>query len=238
MGAIRVLLIDDQQMLTDALSAHLQQFEDLQVVGCAAADADVTFTLVHRTRPDVLLFDALQFGESAHDFMQTMRTSYPDVQLLVLTGTQSPDLILDGVRVGIAAWVPKSASSDVLLDAIRAVAAGEMWLPNNCLKHVVRGLLDDQQQARNARSRLESLSVREREVLQCLVDGMNRETVARNLYVTGNTVRTHTQRAFSKLGVHSSLEAVAVAMRAGLRPRVGQDSAEATYPRESLTQMS
>ena len=98
---------------------------------------------------------------------------------------------------------------------IRAVARGDGWIPPNLLRAVLRRLTTPDTPGPDA---FAGLTEREREVLQCLVDGLSRAEIANRLYVSTNTVRTHTQNVLAKIGRHSVLEAVSFALRSGLRP--------------------
>ena len=104
----------------------------------------------------------------------------------------------------------KGESLAYLLQVIRGVAAGETWLPPAQMGAVLRLLLQEQKQQRESDQLLASLTPREREVLACLAEGAGRRDVAERLNLSANTVRTHLQNLMAKLGVHSTLEAVAV----------------------------
>lgn len=116
---------------------------------------------------------------------------------------------------GARGWVPLDATLDLLAAALHAVAQGDIWLPQAVYPAVVARLV----QSRGGSSRLSTLTRRQLEVLQALVDGLSIQDSATALFMSQNTVRTHRTRLFGKLGVHSALEAVAIAREAGLSPR-------------------
>jgi DNA-binding NarL/FixJ family response regulator len=128
----------------------------------------------------------------------------------MLSRSSEPSRIADSIRAGAAAWVRKGESLAYLLQVIRGVAAGETWLPPAETGAVLQLLLQEHNQQRESDRLLASLTPREREVLACLAEGAGRQDVADRLHLSANTVRTHLQNLMAKLGVHSTLEAVAV----------------------------
>lgn len=158
-------------------------------------------------------------------------------RVVTLSASSEPERIVNAIRAGAAAWVRKDQSLEHLLQVIRGVARGEIWLSGNEKGNVVRLLLQEQERRQQNVRLLASLTPREREVLMCLAEGPGcREAIANQLYLSVNTVRTHLQNIMAKLGVHSALEAVALAIAAepalgehcsrvdghGTRPRAGR----------------
>jgi DNA-binding NarL/FixJ family response regulator len=133
----------------------------------------------------------------------------------------SPDLARVGaaVRSGIRGWVPRDAGFDDLLAAVRAAADGGTWVPPKVLTVVLNELTWTPPDDDPTRALLARLTPRERDVLDCLADGLGRPEVAARLHVSTNTVRTHVQSILSKLGVNSSVAAVALLRRATNDPR-------------------
>jgi DNA-binding NarL/FixJ family response regulator len=131
-----------------------------------------------------------------------------------------PDLARIGVAVksGIRGWVPRDATLDDLLRAVRAAADGGTWVPPKVLTLVLAELTRRPADDDPTRALLARLTPREREVLDCLADGLGRPEVAARLHVSTNTVRTHVQSILSKLGVNSSVAAVALLRRANNDP--------------------
>src|SRR5438034_1160635 len=129
-------------------------------------------------------------------------------------------LIVDAERICAAAsaWARKDESFNHLLRVVRGTARGETWLPPAETGTVVRMLMRAQNQQQEQNTLLAALTPREREILACLADGADRRDVAEQLYLSANTVRTHLRNLMAKLGVHSTLEAVAMIRRGELPP--------------------
>jgi DNA-binding NarL/FixJ family response regulator len=119
--------------------------------------------------------------------------------------------VVDALLAGVSGWQPKVIDADQLVRVIRGVHVGEMWLAPTLLGTAMPALLS--RILTPASNPLNVLTVREREVLECMIEGLSRAEIAARLRVSGNTVRTHTQNLIGKLGAHSSLEAVTLALR-------------------------
>ena len=132
----------------------------------------------------------------------------------MLTAGAAVEDVLTALTRGARAWLPKTIDSDRLVRVVRGVYRGEAWLSPDLLGRVLSELTSRASEQHNP---LTVLTARESEVLQCMVDGLSRPEIALRLGLSANTVRTHTQNLIAKLGVHSTLESVALALRHGLR---------------------
>jgi DNA-binding NarL/FixJ family response regulator len=214
MRPIRVLIVDDQALFAEALAARLSAEPDLDVLP-VAHDLRRAAALIATESPRVVVLDLVLGEESGLDALDLMRRRYPDVRVVVLSGITDLDPMVTALRRGAVGWLPKTASADLVVQVIRDSASRGGWIPPELLGDVLRRLLADGEPIGGD---LAELTPREREVLACMVDGLNRREIAARLGLSANTVRTHTQNLLAKLGVHSALEAITVAMRAGMRP--------------------
>jgi len=226
--AIHVLIVDQQRSFHDALADRLRAEPDL-VVDAEAQSAESARPVLAGRSTDVILLDAELPDDSGLAFCAEMTHRIHAPRVVMLSAASSAERIIAAVRIGAAAWVRKDESIDQLLRVIRGVVHGETWLPPAELGPVLRLLIEDQDRRRGHDELLATLTPREREVLQYLVDGAGRKEVAERLQVSANTVRTHLQSLMAKLGVHSTLEAVALT-----RPRL-EALPEIRQPRSSVT---
>ena len=211
---IDVLIVDQRFAFRDALAARLQAEPDLAVVAKVHSAAFVPRVLVGRSA-HVILLDAELPDDSAIAFCAEMARRVAAPRVIMLSAASQPERIVAAVRAGAVAWVRKDESIDHLLGVIRDVADGETRLPPTELGPVLRLLIQDQDNRRHCDDLLAGLTPRERDVLFHLVDGAGRKEVAERLHLSANTVRTYMNSLMTKLGVHSTLEVVALT-----RPRL------------------
>jgi DNA-binding NarL/FixJ family response regulator len=210
MENISVVVIDEEYTFADALAIRLNAEEDITVAAvpwpaatCGCWQADIILL-------DVDLAGSIQF-------CRVTTGSTNSTQVIMLSHTSEPSRIVAAIEAGARAWVGKNESIEHLLLVLRGVARGETWLPPAETGDVLSILLTQRHEREDGEQILALLTPRERQVLTCLAGGAGRHQAAEQLNLTANTVRTHLQNIMSKLGVHSTLEAVALT-RAWLAP--------------------
>ncbi|MFC4910287.1 response regulator [Actinomadura gamaensis] len=217
MQPTRVLIVDDHALFAEALSARLGREPDLVVLPVAASGRQA-LSLAATERPHVVLLDLDLGPENGLEVLSRLRERHPDVRVVVLTAAEGVDTIVRCVRRGAVGFLSKTERAERVADVVRHAARRGGWIPPELLGDVLRRLLSGQAEPDGADRLLADLTPREREVLQCMVDGLNRAEIAGRLGLSANTVRTHTQNLLAKLDLHSALEAITLAMRAGMRP--------------------
>ncbi|MER7497597.1 response regulator transcription factor [Streptomyces pharetrae] len=244
MVRIRVLVVDDHRIFAESLAAALAAEPDVEVT--AAGSGPAALRCLERAaaegrRFDVLLVDADLGGggpgvrpavaavptqrESGEDgavdgisLVAGVRSAQPGVRIVVLAEKDDPRRAALALQAGASGWVAKDCSLSRLLTVIRGVLRDETHLPPALLTGVLRELTAARRHRTESERLVESLTPREREVLRCMVAGLGRKAVAERLFLSPHTVRTHMQNVLGKLGVHSTLAAVALARRAGVGP--------------------
>jgi two-component system, NarL family, response regulator LiaR len=217
-NVLRLLLVDDHLMLTEALSARLSVVPDLWVVGrCATGDPRLP-EMVARLRPDVVTIDPEPWGTATRRLLERLVSERPSTNVVVLTGVQDTESAVDAARAGAAAWVPKESSVEELTRVLHGVCSGHSWFPPEILGPVLRELREDTRRAGERNGPLDALSDRERDVLLGMVSGKRGSQIAEDLMISSETARSHTRSILAKLHVHSQVEAISVAAAAGLRP--------------------
>lgn len=213
MTTVSVLLVDDHALFGEALQARLRQERDLDPV-LLATSANEALAVLNNVRPDVALLDVCLGNESGIDLAQHLLEVAPQCRVIMLSEADDVTTVVDALRHGAMGWLPKTTNIGELLSSIRGVMRGEARLGPSLLGSVLPELIATSPPPSNA---LAMLTSREREVLQYLLDGRTRNEIATMMLLSPNTVRTHTQNLLAKLNVHSTLEAVALALRTGLR---------------------
>lgn len=219
---ISVLVVDDHQVFAEALAARLANEADIEVAGTAGT-VDTARRLAREKHPDVVIVDAtLEIDLDGITLVTDVLDAAEAGAAVVVSGNDDPRVATSAIRAGAHAFVLKGGTVDELVRATRGAAHGESWVTPRVLTGVLHQLVQADEQRAEVREMLIGLTRREQEVLQHLVDGLDRTAIADAMYMSLNTVRTHTHHIFRKLGVHSTVEAVALALRAGWTPRTPQ----------------
>ena len=213
----RVVVADDHQMFTEALTVALSAEADLRVVGRATPTDPDLAARVGALRPDAVVLDVEPCGPDAAAVVGAITAA--GAQVVVLTASRDPRLMAAVVRAGAMGWLSKSGPSAALAAAVRAVCAGDACFSPADLGAVLRAWAAAGPPRDGRDELLAPLSRQERRVLGGLVDGATSAELAAALGVSAGTVRVHIANLLGKLGVHSRLEAVRVARAAGLKPR-------------------
>jgi len=215
--AIRVLVIDDHRMFAEVLAERLSVAADVHVVGIATSAAHAMES-ARALRPDVVTLDANLGEADGVDVARELHTSATPPKIVMVTCVDDIDRVLHAIWAGALAWVPKETGAEVLIEVIRGAVNGEAWLPSRVLGVVLNAIVASSDGQPPDRTPLAALTPRERQVLRCMLAGLDRSATAEILGLSLNTVRTHAQSVLTKLHVHSALEAVSVALSAGMRP--------------------
>jgi two-component system, NarL family, response regulator LiaR len=218
MELLRIVLVDDYRMVTEALAARLAAAPDLWVAGCSQTDDPRLPEVIRWLRPDLVLIDVEPLGFAIAEVLGRIREAWPAAHIIVVSADEDPAHAVAAARAGAVAWVSKNQSADQLETVLRGVVRGHAWFPPQLLGEILRGLRDDVKSAQESSSLLDSLSPRELDVLTSMAKGKRARQIAAELTISADTVRTHTRSIFGKLEVHSRIEAVSVAWAAGLRP--------------------
>jgi DNA-binding NarL/FixJ family response regulator len=213
--AITVLVADEERIFADAVAAQLDADQDITVAATVHPSRHDECLTAGR-HADIMLLDADLADGAADVLCEELTTRGAPSRVIMLSGTSEPERIVAALRAGASAWVRKDESFEHLLRVVRGVARGETWLPTAETGTVLRILMRTQARQKQEDTLLAALTPREREVLACLAAGAGRDDVAKQLYLSANTVRTHLQNLMAKLGVHSTLEAVALIRRTQL----------------------
>ena len=210
---IRVLIVDDHEMFAASLAVVLGAEPDLVVVGVAPS-GKAAFDLVAATLPDVVLLDQRLPDEDGVHLIGPLLATRADLRVVMVTGAASEQVLVAAIEAGAAGFVDKTRSVGEVVAAVRAAAAGEAVITPSMLARLLPRL------RRQERSGIPTLTDREREVLELLAQGHTNAEIADRMSVSVHTVRNHVANMSGKLGAHSKLEVLAIALRMGLLPGV------------------
>lgn len=201
---IRVLIIDNHEMVRRGLSLFLQRFEDLLLVGEATL-SDEIIQICADLRPHVVLIDvASQVGDITT--IRTIKEAYSHIQIAVLTTLSDTQSITSAIQSGATSYLLKNVSDDQLANAIRATYQGQRVLSPEATQTLVNAAI------RPSETKYR-LTEREIEVLTLMADGLNNREIAEKLFVSRSTVKYHISSIFAKLNVSNRSEAIALALK-------------------------
>jgi two-component system, NarL family, response regulator DevR len=209
-GQIRVLIVDDHEMVREGLMAMLQPEPDFDVVGQTGRGMGVV-ELVEATRADVVLLDARLPDVSGVEVCRRLSLSHPEVSVVILTTYTDPDLVQECIQAGARGYVVKDVERFSLKESIRAVYRGQAVLAPQVAGQVIAGARTRQQ----AGSRRAALSASQVAILRLISRGHSNREIAAEVHLSENTVKTHVQEIFRKLGVRNRVEAAILAGKSG-----------------------
>lgn len=219
LARIRVLVVDDHLMVRKGLRLMLEEAsEEIELVG-DASDGHVAVALVEQRQPDVVLMDIRMPGLDGIAALKRIRTTWPQVAVILLTTYDEDDLLIRGLRAGACGYLLKDTSLDTLLHVIHSAASGEMVLQPDIMARVLSHTTlaePTSTHAAHESATYGELSKREREVLAGVARGERSKEIAARLGITERTVRAYLTNIYTKLNVDSRSSAVAVAVERGL----------------------
>jgi DNA-binding NarL/FixJ family response regulator len=210
---VRVLVVDDNELLRAGLVTVLSSEPRIEVVG-EASDGPGAVDLVRRHRPDLVLMDVEMPGGDGITATARIRELAPEVRVLVLTMFDLDDYVLEALQAGASGFLLKTTPPDGLVDGVLRCAAGETTLGPSVIARLVDTYVH--RPAVEKPPGLEELTDRELDVLRSMARGLSNAEVAAELYLAETTVKTHVARILTKLGVRDRVQAVVLAHRSGL----------------------
>jgi two-component system, NarL family, nitrate/nitrite response regulator NarL len=210
---IRVMLIDDHQVVRSGLRMLLESHPGFEVVG-EAGNSREAMPIINRTQPDVVLLDLDLNGESGLDLLPQI-TPNQKSQVLVLTGIRDPEVHRTCVRLRARGLVHKETAPGLLIKAIRRVHEGEVWFDRLMMSNVLNDALNQKsaEESDPEKAKMASLTERELQVIGLICEGLRNKQIGERLFISDTTVRHHLTSIFSKLQVSDRLELVIYAYR-------------------------
>jgi NarL family two-component system response regulator LiaR len=209
MKSIRIVVVEDHQLVREGIRDLLQQERDMEVVG-EAADGEEAITLVNRLKPDVVLLDIAMPKLNGIEATKRIKAGQPRVSVLVLTAYDNEEFILAILQAGASGYLLKNIRGEELLKSVRSVFRGESVLHPSVLKTVLGRLRAGGEEEVSGKHRL---TPRELEVVELGARGLVNKEIAYKLSLSDRTVQSHWRNIFTKLAVGSRMEAVMLCLK-------------------------
>lgn len=202
---IRVMVVDDHDMVRKGLATFLKVKQDLELVG-EAGDGEEALRLCEQVKPDVVLMDLMMPRMDGPAAIRTIRQRFPQIHVIALTSFTEKDTVQSALQAGAVGYLLKNVSANDLAEAIRAASAGRSTLAPEAIQSLVKA--GGEPTVPNY-----GLTTREREVLSLMSEGLSNQEIAQRLVVSLSTAKAHVSNILAKLGVASRSEAISLALK-------------------------
>ena len=206
--SIRVVIADDHSLVRQGLRRYLEMADGIEVVGEASTGGEA-IDLVDRERPDIALMDIRMPEMDGLEAARTINARHPEIGIVMLTAYDDRHFVVEAVRAGARGYVLKARDAEHLTQTVRLVAGGNMVID----PQLVVVLADELNVAKHRERNAQSLTEREVEILQLLAFGHTNRDIAEKLFISPDTVKTHLEHIYQKLGATDRTAAVAEALR-------------------------
>ncbi len=214
MSKIKVLLVDDHQIVRDGIFALLIKEHDIEIVG-EASNGDELFEKLKFIKPDIIILDISLPKMSGIEIAGILTKDYPQVRIIVFSSYTDEETIFKSIRAGAKGFLPKDSMREDLVEAIKKVNQGFEYLsekiPNTILMDYIKKAGNQEEKFNN--SRLGSLTKREREILKLIAEGMSYKEIGNELFISVRTVETHKNNILQKLELKSTIDLVKFAIK-------------------------
>ena len=216
---VTLLICDDHRTLTDALAMVVERDPELRLVAPPVADPVRAVELCREHEPDVVLMDIVFKGKtgtiSGIEATRRIKEVSPATKVVIMTAHDDERLLVEAVEAGASGFLGKDEPADQVLRAAKAAAEAEVLIEPATLSRLLHQVTKEREERREVQALFAKLSDREWEILRLLAQGQRNEGIAAALFISPQTVQTHVRNVLGKLGVHSKLEAVALAVKLG-----------------------
>ena len=215
MSQMRILVVDDHPLFREGLKFLLRDLDDALTITEAANCTEAT-SLRGETF-DLILLDLHMPGIAGLDALEAIRAAFQATRIVVLSGEEDPRHVRQAIDTGAAGFIPKSSTPGVLLNALRLILGGGIYLPPIALRQFPDSVQSASSGQLSRDQVIKALSIRQNDVLNKAIQGKPNKVIARELSISDATVKAHLSAAFRVLGVHNRTEAVYAAARLGLQ---------------------
>lgn len=215
MKIIRVLIVDDHEIVRSGMKMMLEDEAQLELIG-ECENGQQAIEKARELQPDVIIMDITMPEMNGIDATRKIKEQMPDIAVLAMTVHEDSDYFFEMLKAGASGYVPKRVASDELLRAIEIVASGHVFLEPGVATNLVTDYLERVNSDDDARDRYDGLTPREQEVLTLIAEDFTNQAIANQLGISVKTVERHRENLMRKLDLHSRTALVKYAIRKGL----------------------
>ena len=213
MNKIKIILVDDHQLVRDGIKSLISDSFGIDIIGEASNSVEL-FKQLHQVMPDVILMDISLPNMSGIEITKILKKDYPKIKILMLSMYTSEDFIFNGLKAGINGYLPKNTTRDELLLAIEEVYHGREYFSKSISNIILKSFVNSAKYGNNANDdKMSILTKRETEILKLVVEGVSNQHIADQLFISIRTVETHKTSIMKKLELNSTIDLVKFAIK-------------------------
>lgn len=213
MSQIKIILVDDHQIVRDGIKSLLANSIDIEILN-EASSAYELFEILKTDIPDILLLDISLPSMSGIEIAKILTKDYPSIKILMLSMYTSEDFVFNALKAGIKGYLPKNITRDELVLAINEVYKGNEHFSKSISDTILKSYINNAKlNSKNSREKLDSLTLREKEIFRYVAEGYNNNDIVERLNISIRTVETHKTNIMKKLELHNVVELVKFAIK-------------------------
>jgi len=211
-NTIKILIVDDHQIVRDGLVSLLSDSPDIEIIGEASGYSKLN-ELLGMKKPDIIVMDISMPDKSGIEISEIISAEYPEIKILVLSMYLNEDFIINALKAGAKGYLPKNTTKKELLEALNAIYNGEEYFSKPIADIIMKSYVKKIKEADDISQRDNSLSSREIEILRLFVEGFTNAEIADKLFISQRTVESHKNHIMHKMGFKSTVEMVKFAIK-------------------------
>jgi DNA-binding NarL/FixJ family response regulator len=212
MKKIKIILVDDHNIVRDGIKSLLQNEKDIEVIAEASCFDELKNILMTK-EPDIILMDISLPDISGIEITKILSVEYPAIKILMLSMHISDEFIMSSINAGASGYIPKNTSKRELLKAIRTISSEGLYFTQHVSNLIVKNVIKGARQETKPSDKYNSLSSRELEILKLFAEGFSNHEIADKLFISSRTVESHKNHIMQKLDLKSPVEMVKYAIK-------------------------
>ncbi len=213
MEKIKIILVDDHQIVRDGIKALLTEIPDLDVIG-EASDANELSKELLILKPDIIILDISLPGISGIEISRKLTLEHPEIKTMILSMYTNEDFIFNAIKAGAKGYLPKNTTQKEIVDAIHAICKGEEYFSESISNIILKSYIKKVKTGDEADEKTQaSLSKRELEILKLFAEGMSNQQIADKLFISIRTVESHKNHIMQKLELDTTVDLIKFAIK-------------------------